>query len=386
MIVSRRNFVKGGTTAAAIMAFTGPRSIARAMSLALPVQDRPLLLHNNENPMGSGDVAIAAMNGAMDSGLASLYGLPSRQTAQAIATAHDVPTNRLMIGAGSTQLLRSATQVFTSKDRPLITAAPTYEECTRAADRKGSAVKAIPLDGNLMLDLDAMAEAAKGAGLVFFCNPNNPTGTVHGADAVGAFLDRVLAESDAMVIVDEAYHDYVTDPAYETQIPRALKEERVMVARTFSKAHGMAGMRLGWCVTHPDAIGKMREFQFGGTINAPALLATKVSIENPERILRERDRNTEARKFTIDWFKSRGMEATDSNTNFIFVKLGIPAATFRDGCAQRNIKVGRDFPPYQNEWARISISTIEDMRRAVNVFGRVLEAGGQRAPRKESAA
>ena len=385
MIVSRRTFV-GGTTAAAIMAFNGPRSIARAMSLALPEQDRPLLLHNNENPMGPGDMVIRSMNEAMDSGLASLYGLPSRQTSQAIATMHNVPRERLMIGCGSTQLLRSATQVFTSETRPLITAAPTYEEPTRAADRRGSPIQAIPLDANLMIDLDAMAEASVGAGLVFFCNPNNPTGTAHKADAVGAFLDKVLTNSDAVVIVDEAYHDYVTDPGYETQIPRALREERVMVARTFSKAHGMAGMRLGRCVAHPNVIGKMGEFQFGGTINAPALLGAKFSIENPDRIEAERDRNTAARKFTIDWFKSRGLDATNSNTNFIFVKLGIPAKTFRDGCAAQNIKVGRDFPPYQNEWARISISTIEDMRRAVNVFGRVLAAGGQKAPRQGSAA
>ena len=378
MIVSRRNFMKGGTSAAAIMAFDGPRSIARAMSLALPEQDRPLLLHNNENPLGPGDSVIASMNEAMDSGLGSLYGLPSRQTAQAICTMHNIPSERVMIGCGSTQLLRSATQVFTSKDRPLVTAAPTYEECTRAAVRNNVPITTVPLDENLMIDLDAMAEASKGAGLVFFCNPNNPTGTVHGADAVGAFIDRVLSESDAMLIVDEAYHDYVTASDYKSEIPRALKEERLMVARTFSKAHGMAGMRLGWCVTHPDAISSMRSFHFGGTINAPALLGAKASIEDPDRIAAESDRNTAAKKFTIDWFKSKGLGATESNTNFIFVRTGIPAATFREGCAQQNIKVGRNFAPYENEWARISISTMADMRRAVGVFDRAISAGRRR--------
>ncbi len=119
MIVSRRSFVKGvGTTTAAIMAFDGPRSIARAWSLALPEQDRPMLLHNNENPMGPGDSVIRAMNQAMDQGLGSLYGLPGRQTAQAIANTQGIPTERVMIGNGSSQLLRSATHVFTSPSRP----------------------------------------------------------------------------------------------------------------------------------------------------------------------------------------------------------------------------------------------------------------------------
>ena len=389
MTVSRRNFVKGmgvGTSAAAIMAYDGPRSIARAMSMALPVQERPLLLHNNENPLGPGDAVIRAMNEAMDSGLGSLYGLPSRQTAEAIAYTKNIPNDRLMIGNGSTQLLRSATHVFTSPMRPLVTAAPSYEEAPGYANLIGHPVESVALDDYMMIDLDAMADAAKGAGMVFLCNPNNPTGTLHGADAVGAFIDRVLSETDAMIMVDEAYHDYVTDPSHETQIPRAIKEERVIVARTFSKAHGMAGMRIGWVVAHPDAIAKMRGWHYGGTLNAPSLLGAKASIEDPERIAKEQDRNTEARQFTIDWFKSKGLDATDSQTNFIFAKTGMQASTFRAGCAERNIRVGRNFPPYQAEWARISIGTIDEMRRAVDVFGRVFADSGGTTARSQVAA
>ncbi len=375
MILSRRNFVKGGTTAATIMAFDGPRSIARNMSMVLPVRERPLLLHNNENPMGPGDAVIRAMNEAMDSGLASLYGLPRRETAEAIATTQNIPTDRVMVGNGSTQLLRSATHVFTSPTRALVTAAPSYEEAPGYANLIGSKVVSVPLDGDMMIDLDAMVAASKGAGMVFLCNPNNPTGTLHGADAVSAFIDRILTESDAMIMVDEAYHDYVTDPNYRSQISRAIVEERVIIARTFSKAHGMAGMRIGWIAAHPEAIAKMRGWHYGGTLNAPSLLGAKFSIEDPERIAGERERNTEARQFTIDWFKSKGLDATDSQTNFIFAKTSIPASTFRARCAEHSIRVGRDFPPYEDQWARISISTIDDMRRAVEIFGKVIWAG-----------
>ena len=390
MNVSRRNVVKGigvGTTAAAIMAFDGPRSIARAMSMALPPQERPLLLHNNENPLGPGPVVTGQMNEAMDMGIGSQYGLPSRQTIQAIADAYDIPTESLMLGNGSSQLLQTITYVFTSPERGLVTAAPSFETCPDLANLYGRPVNALALDDSLSFDLDATAVAARDAGLVFFCNPNNPTATLHEGDAVDAFLDRVLSESDATIVVDEAYFDYVTNPNHKTQIPRALENERVIVSRTFSKAHGMAGMRMGWLVGHPDTVSKLREWQYGGTLNAPALLGAIASIEDPGRIEREVERNTAVRTFTMNWVRSRGMEATDSQTNFIFVKTGLPADAFREACAQHNVLVGRDFPPYQDQWMRISLGTMGEMERAMGVFDQVMtDLDGLSSRRREAAA
>jgi histidinol-phosphate aminotransferase len=389
MSVTRRSALKGlgiGTTAAAIMAFDGPRSIARAMSLALPPQQRPLLLHFNENPLGPGDTVIRAMNEAMDTGLGSQYGLPSRQTIAAIAASQGIPADHVMLGNGSTQILRSLTHVFTTPTRGVVTAAPSFETMPEYAETVGHPVEAVPLDADLKLDLDAMADAAQGAGIVFFCNPNNPTATLHRADAVGAFIERVLTETDAMIVVDEAYFDYVTDPGNATQIPRALESDRVLVSRTFSKAHGMAGMRMGWLVAQPAVIDKIRAWHYGGTLNAPALLGAKVSMENPGRIEREAARNTAVREFTRDWFAARGYPSTDSQTNFVFVNIGMPAARFREACAEHNIKVGRNFPPYQDEWARISLGTMEEMERAVEVFGRILPATDAGMQRGEVAA
>jgi histidinol-phosphate aminotransferase len=390
MSVTRRSAIKGlgiGTTAAAIMSFDGPRSIARALSMALPVQERPLLLHNNENPLGPGDVVTRAMGEAMSSGLGSRYGLPGRQTVQAIADTQGIPADHLMLGNGSTQILRSLTHVYTSPTRHLVTASPSFETMPEYAAIVGHPVEAVPLDADLKIDLDAMADAAKGAGIVFFCNPNNPTATLHRADAVGAFIDRVLTETDAMILVDEAYFDYVTDPGNATQIPMALANDRVLVSRTFSKAHGMAGMRMGWLVGKPDVIRKVRAWHYGGTLNAPALLGAKASIEDPGRIEREAARNTAVREFTLDWFASRGFEATDAQTNFLFVNTGMPASKFREACAEHNVLVGRDFPPYQDEWMRISLGTMDEMERAVDVFGRILvDSAGRRQPGAEAAA
>jgi len=377
MRLNRRSALKGlgiGTTAAAIMAFDGPRSIARAMSMALPPQERPLLLHFNENPLGPGDAVIRAMNDAMDTGLASQYGLPSRQTIQAIAASQGIPADHVMLGNGSTQILRSLTHVFSSPTRPVVTASPSFETMPEYAEIVGHPVEAVPLNDDLELDLDAMADAAQGAGIIFFCNPNNPTATLHRADAVGGFIERVLTETDAMIVVDEAYFDYVTDPGNATQIPRALESDRVLVSRTFSKAHGMAGMRMGWLVAQPSVIRKIRAWHYGGTLNAPALLGCKASMENPARIHQEAARNTAVREFTRDWFAARGYPSTDSQTNFVFVNIGMPASRFRAACAEHSIKVGRNFPPYQDEWARISLGTMDEMERAVQVFGQILPA------------
>jgi len=385
MSLTRRSALKGigvgsVASAAAIMSFDGPRSIARAMSMALPPQERPLLLHFNENPLGPGDTVTRTMNEAMDTGLGSRYGLPSRQTIGAIADIQGIPADHILLGNGSTQILRSLAHVFTSPTRHLVTAAPSFETMPQYAELVGHPVEAIPLDADLRLDLDAMADAAQGAGMVFFCNPNNPTATLHPADAAGAFLE-------SMIVVDEAYHDYVTDPGHTTQIPRALESDRVLVSRTFSKAHGMAGMRMGWLVAQPDVIRRIRAWHYGGTLNAPALLGAKASIEHPERIVAEAERNTAVRAFTLDWFASHGFSATDTQTNFVFVDIGIPARDFRAACAEHDVKVGRDFPPYENAWARISLGTMEEMERAVEVFGRILpETGRARRAAEEAAA
>ena len=386
--VSRRSFVKSvglGASAAAIMSYDGPRAWARAMSLSLPVQERPLLLHNNENPLGPGTRVIAAMNDALEGGpRAGRYpGGAIGELVEAIARMNNVPADYVMVGNGSTQLLRSATQVFTSPTKHLVTASPSYEEVRDYATLNGHPVEALPLK-DMSLDLTAMADAARGAGLVFVNNPNNPTATLHSGDSIGALIDRILSETDAMIMVDEAYHDYVTDPRHETQIPRAVKEERVIVARTFSKAHGMAGMRIGWVVAHPDAIARMREWHYGLSLNIPSLLGARTSILNPDRIAHEAERNTAARQFTLDWFASRGIATTESQANFIFARTGVPAGDFRAANERHGILVGRDFPPYEREWSRISISTMDDMRRAVDVFDSVLPVATEQSNGRRS--
>jgi len=335
-----------------------------------------LLLHNNENPLGPGERALAAMRAATtdpDLPLAR-YSFATAAVISALSSKFGCEGSNILLGCGSTQILRSATEAFTSSTRPLVMGSPSYEECPDMAAVIGTPVNALPLDDTLHLDLDAMADAARGSGLVFLCNPNNPTATVHSNQAVNDFVDRVLTASpDTVVIIDEAYHDYVTDPAYASQVPLALGNPRVVVARTFSKAYGMAGLRLGYAIGMPETIARMRAVQFGMSLNALALAAAAATLEDPARLEAERARNTEVRAFTMDWFRRNGCTMTDSQTNFIFVNINQTAASFRDACAERRVQVGRDFPPFDREWTRISIGTMAEMERAVGVFGEILQ-------------
>jgi histidinol-phosphate aminotransferase len=337
--------------------------------------DGRLLLHNNENPLGPGEKALNAMRAKLtERGIPTArYSLPVGELAEALAARYRCKTENVLVGCGSTQILRSATFAFTSASKPLVAGSPTYEECADVARLIGAPIRSVPGTSTLHHDIDAMAAAAKGAGLVFFDNPSNPAATLHPATAVTTFVERVMRDSpDTTILFDEAYHDYVTDRGHRTQIPLALENRRVIVARTFSKAYGMAGLRVGYAIGHAETIKLMRELQFGMGANVLGLTAALVSIQDDVRLAQEKKRNTEARQFTIDWFKKAGCAPTDSQCNFIFVNVGRPAREFREACAKDNVIVGRDFPPFEKTHARVSIGTIDEMRKAVQVFGKVL--------------
>lgn len=384
MTLSRRTFVRtvGYGTAGALGGhlLTGGRVIGpwtRNFEEALWAAQagQPILLHNNENPLGPGERAISAMRAKLtETGLpAARYLSMAGEVAEALAGKFKCGRENVLVGCGSTQLLRTATFAFTSATRPLVGGSPTYEECGDVAKLVGAPIRTVPGTSTLHHDLDAMAAAAKGAGLVFFDNPSNPAATVHRAPAVAAFTERVMRDDpETVILFDEAYHDYVTDPGYQSQIPVALQNPRVIVARTFSKAYGMAGLRVGYAVGHRDTISRMRRLQYGQSTNVLGLAAALVLIEDEARLQAESRRNTEARQFTIDWFEKAGLSSTDSQCNFIFANVGRSAREFREACRQHDIMVGRDFPPFEKTHSRISIGTLDEMKQAVGVFGKVL--------------
>ena len=339
---------------------------------------RLIRISSNENPLGPGDHVVAAITGAFPQ--AARY--PGNASAHegtlitAIARRYGADDARVTLGAGSGELLTNAVRAFTSSSRPLVTAWPSFEAPRDTAVKIGTPVREVGFDAGLKIDLDKMIAAARGAGLVFFCNPNNPTATVHGKTAVADLVKAIRAASpDTVILVDEAYHDYVTDPSYESAIPLALTTPNVFVARTFSKAHGMAGLRAGYAVGDPKVIARLAAFKTPNAVGTLTLSAAVTSLANTAHIAAERQRNTGVRAFTVKAFADMGVTGTDSQTNFLFMDIKRPARGFRDACRASGVLVGRDFPPFEKQYCRISIGTMDEMERAVAVFRTVLGGG-----------
>jgi histidinol-phosphate aminotransferase len=328
-------------------------------------------LDRNENPNGPAKEAIQAIT--LAAAESSRYPVElEKQLTRAVADARGVAEFNVVLTCGSTDVIRSAVYSFTSPTRALVTGSPSYESPGYDAKRINSPVVAVPVTSDLALDLPAMATASKGAGLVYLCNPNNPTSTVQSGDAVRACIATVLADTpDATILVDEAYHEYVEDPHYATMIPLALQNPRVIVSRTFSKVFGMAGLRVGYAIAQPETLEHIREQRLAIGLNRLGAVAALASLGLKSHIEREHAKNKDAREWTQRELASLGYPSVPSHTNFVMVDVRQDAKTFADACKAQNILVGRPFPPL-NSYARISIGTMDDMHRAMDVFRHVL--------------
>ena len=345
----------------------------------LPPGVEAIRISSNENPLGPGKAAIDAILGKFPE--ANRYPFNSTPLDAdleiLIAKLNAAKRENVVLGVGSQEILKNSARVFTSPTKHLVIPSPTYGDPAGFAEHVLKvAVKSAPVDAKtLKTDLSALLPLVKGAGMVYLCNPNNPTAEILSEQEIKDFVAAVhKASPTTMVLLDEAYCDYVTDASYHTAIPLALTTPNVLVARTFSKAYGMAGVRIGYAVGHVDTIRKMARYRMPYNVNTFGVAAAVASLKDPQHIKEESARNKAVRDFTIKALKDLGYESTNSQTNFIFTDIGktMTAAAFREGCAKDGIMVGRDFPPLEKQWARISLGTMEEMQKATEVFRKVL--------------
>ena len=354
-----------------------PGAGAQTLQEFLRMMDDPetIRISSNENPMGPGASAYKAMIAALDtSNRYPMNASPSMMDLRTqLGKKYGTKAENVILGDGSGEILENAVRAFTSPLKALVNASPSYLSPEQTATRIGTPIKHVALTADLKIDLGAMATAAKGAGLIFLCNPNNPTATGHTKKDIADFVATMRkASPTTAILIDEAYIDYATGSGVETAVEIALANPRVFVARTFSKAFGMAGLRLGYTVGQVETMKKLDEYTMPYNANVMALAAAAASLGDPAHLDQERQRNSAARQFTMDWFNKNGFKPTDSQTNFVFVNIGRPASVFRDACRQSKVLVGRDFPPLEKTHARISIGTMDEMKRAVGVFAKVL--------------
>jgi histidinol-phosphate aminotransferase len=396
MSVSRRGFLQGlgsgQTTHASFMAargheeekafafaMQGRQGGGRGMRPQLPPGVEAIRISSNENPLGPGKAAIDAILGKFPE--ANRYPFNSTPLDAdleiLIAKLNTAKRENVVLGVGSQELLRNAVRVFMSPTKHLVEASPTYGNCSGEARHLGWAMKTAPVvEKTLRTDLSALLPLVKGSGLVYICNPNNPTGTINSSKEISDFVAEVRkASPTTAILIDEAYCDYVTDKSFATAIPLALATPNVMVARTFSKAYGMAGVRIGYAVGQAETIRKMTRYRMPYNVNTFGVAAAVASLKDPQHIKDEAARNTAVREFTLKAMADMGYTSTDSQANFIFTDIGktMTAAAFRDGCAAKGVMVGRDFPPLEKTWARISLGTMEEMQKATEVFRSVLK-------------
>lgn len=292
---------------------------------------------------------------------------------EGIANYYGLSAANVELATGSTPLLQGSVRAFCDAEKAFVTPMPTYSTSLSTAREIDARAIELSLDSGLGVDLDNLAANASGAGLLYLCNPNNPTGTVHGPQVVERFVRRVMRENpDTYVHIDEAYINYCRPGAIETAVPLAMEFEKVFITRSFSKAHGMAGLRVGYALGQEQTLEKIRNAWGMGDVNMLAAVAALTALEDKEHIAWEAQENAEIRDEVIGFFRSRGYEVPDSNTNHIFVNLGMPAAKFREGCLEHKVLVGRDFPPLEKTHCRISLGSREEMKIALEVFSKAL--------------
>ncbi len=377
MSVSRRHFVttlglgSAGLLSPPVFGRRGHEALLADWATRAPSPANLIRLDSNENPNGPGPRAFDAIR-AMFGEANRDPDDPERALVAAIAKEHGIAEENVVLGCGSSEILRMCVEAFVNTAQHLVTAAPTFELCGNFARTMGRPVVSVPVDAKLRLDLAAMGDKAGGAGLVFFCNPNNPTATVHGEAAVRDFVTRVRRDSPATyILIDEAYHEYVDDPSYKSAIPLALADPNIIVSRTFSKVFGMAGLRAGYAIVHRDTARRLMGWRLGSGVNVLAAAAATASISDKEHIALEQRRNREAKAFTKAFFEKLGYDAGASETNFLMVDIKRDMRPVRDAMRKEGIAVGRPFPPLTN-YLRITIGTMEEMQRATEALRKVL--------------
>ncbi len=332
-----------------------------------PMTANTIKLSSNENLRGPSPKVIEALQNHNFKDLGFGYPVPSaRAFTEAIAAKFDVEPQDVITATGSGAILQAAQRAYVTDSRPLVAGNPSYMRGQRS----------IPVDSNLYLDLDGMVAASRGAGLVFLCNPNNPTSTVHTLADIESAVRAIKSRSpQTAVLIDEAYIQYATKAGVGPSAKLSLDLPDVFMTRTFSKSHGMAGMRLGFAIGQPETVRKLRESWGLGSINELQAVAGTAAINDSAHMEWEKQENKRVRDYTLSQFKEMGYDAPDSQTNFVFVNIGRPASEFRDACAEHDVRVGRDFPPMEKTHCRISLGTMEHMERAMPIFRQALGHG-----------
>lgn len=371
--ITRRQVLLGGTALAGAglissipsTPFTPSMKLMRsALGADIEAPDYVIRAHYNENPYGPSRVAIQSIVESID--LANLYADDPTDIVNLLSELNSVAPENIMVGSGSSEVLNVAGLLAGMARGSVVCADPTYQALVRYAENAGAKIIRVPVNEDLGTDLDAMKSAIRrDTKLVYLVNPNNPIPSIIEKTALREFVLEVSEKR--IVYVDEAYHEFVNDPDYSTMMDLiAQGQKNLIVSRTSSKIHGLAGLRIGFGFAHPDLATKMTQRRTG-RLNIIGLKAAHASYQDQDfqdftiRKTRESLAVVEGmcEELGIRYIKSRG--------NFTFIETGIENDIFQARMAEHGILTGRSFPPF-TRWARISMAKPDDMRYFVQVY------------------
>lgn len=371
--VSRRGFMASAALGAASIGIGAPSGLsvlARYPEVDAGAGSNPLRLNRNESPYGLAPAAAEALKSAVDPKSFRYPIEEPKALVEAIAKRFGVENDNVILGYGSTEILKMATESFCNSSRGALVAEPTFEAVVGYCPFIHARAQKIKLNAEHKHDLPKMLRASHGAGMIFFCNPSNPAGTYIAKEETERFIRRL--PRGPVLLADEAYAEYVTAPDYESCVRFVKEGLPVVVSRTFSKIYGMAGLRVGYAIGRKDLIKRMAKRQLVNNPNqlaiAAALAALKSDGEFVERIRRT---NAAVRDYVCNEASTMGLAVIPSQTNFVMIGVNRPAKPLIEELKKRKLLVGRLFPSMP-EHVRMSFGTMAEMKSFMKEFKELL--------------
>jgi len=365
--VSRRKFAQllgAGAAAALVRPPLSFAKLTQPSATSSTAGGTIVRLSANENPYGPSPNALKAMTNSF--GLSCRY--PDEHNnvlIDKVAKLNGVDHEQILLGDGSGEILKLCAETFTGKEHgTLIAADPTFEAILNNAKANGAEVIKVPLNSTFAHDLPKMHAATK-SGLIYICNPNNPTASITPKDELRDFIAKTPRET--MILVDEAYFHYADSPDYESVIPLVKEHPNLVVSRTFSKIYGMAGLRCGYCVAQKEAIDRMRSNQMWDSVNIMALAAASASLDDTEQVPNGQRLNSETKTFVISELQRMGHKTIPSQANFIMFDCKKPVVPLIKTLKERSVHVGRLFPALPNHM-RLTIGKKSEMEIFLETF------------------
>lgn len=323
-------------------------------------------LSANENPFGPSPAAKKALMDAMETSYQYPF-MKSRELIGKVAEYEGVKQNNILMDAGSSPLLHAAAMYYGKNGAEIITGDPSYNDLPSTAAELGSKVIKVPLTADYKLDLDAMeAKVGPNTGLVYICNPNNPTATIVDTAKLKGFCERVSKK--AIVFVDEAYIDYLPDPQASSMMAAVKAGQNVIVARTFSKLYGFAGLRCGYIVAQPEVVKILSSYATGMmSLSATTVAAAAAAYQEKEFLQDALKKTMASKEFLYSMLKKEGYTYIPSSANFVMFPINMDGAKFSQEMNNRGVSI-RVWKFNNKDWCRVSIGRMDEMQAFADAF------------------